>query len=81
MKLGNSPLEEIKKLMATQSAPSWLQDGHEAPMCLEYVWHEPAHIWISKNVSVKLNDRYFVDLARVENTYHNYSDSDRSLWE
>lgn len=71
LELGYFPLEELNKLIATKSAPSWLQDGHEAPICLEYVWHKPAHIWISRNVSVKSNGRYFVDMARVENIYRN----------
>lgn len=71
LELGYFPLEELKKHIATRSTPSWLQDGHKAPICLEYVWHEPAHIWISRNVSVKSNGRYFLDMVRVENIYHN----------
>ena len=69
--LGYSPLEELKKLIATKSALLWLQNGHESPICLEYVWHQPAHIWISRNISVKSNGRYFVNLTRVENIYYN----------
>ncbi|MBD2099954.1 hypothetical protein [Leptolyngbya sp. FACHB-261] len=69
--LGNSPLEKLTELMATQAGPSWLRDGHEAPICLEYVWHDPAHIWISRNISVKLNGRYFVDIEKIKRTYHN----------
>ena len=64
--LGDSPLKEIEELTATQSAPSWLQNGHEAPICLEYVWYKPAHIWISQNISFKSDGRYFVDMAKLE---------------
>lgn len=71
LKLKYSPLEELEKLIGIESPPSWLQNGHEAPICLEYVWREPAHIWISRNVSVKSNGRYFLDMARVENVYCN----------
>ncbi|VEP17284.1 hypothetical protein H1P_580031 [Hyella patelloides LEGE 07179] len=70
LKLGDSPFEEIKKLMALKTGSSWLYDGHEAPICFEYVWYLPAHIWISRNISVKSNNRYFIDMARFKRTYY-----------
>ena len=68
--LGDSPLEKLKESIATQTGPFWLQNGHEAPICLEYVWYIPAHIWISWNISTKSNGRYFVDLEKVEAVYY-----------
>ena len=62
LRLGDSPLERLKELTALQTGPSWLYNGHEAPICLEYVWYVPAHMWVSRNISVKLNGRYFMEV-------------------
>ena len=68
--LGGSPLEKLIELTANQNGPSWLYEGHEAPICLEYVWQVPTHIWISRNISTQSNGRYFVDTEKVRNVYH-----------
>lgn len=68
--LGNSPLEQLTTLMATQAGPAWLHTGHKSPICLEYVWHVPAHIWIARNISTRSQGRYFVDMTKAERIYH-----------
>ncbi len=66
--LGTTPLDSINDYRQDDQSPSWLNQGHLAPICLEYVWHDPAHIWVSRAISRKRDDRYFVDMALVEKT-------------
>lgn len=68
--LGDSPIENLTELMATQSGPSWLYKGHKAPICLEYVWQVPAHIWISRNISTQSNGLYFVDMEKLKKVFY-----------
>lgn len=68
--LGNSPLKKLIEIMANQNGPSWLYEGHEAPICLEYVWQIPTHMWISRNISTKSNGRYFVDTDKFRSVCH-----------
>jgi hypothetical protein len=67
MLLGSSPLLEIKKQQDENSAPKWFSEGHEAPICFEYVWYDPTHIWVSQIVSNKVNNKHFIDIKLVEN--------------
>ena len=69
--LGSSPLEKLTELLETQTGPSWLDKGHRAPICLEYVWFVPTHLWIAKNISTKLNNLYFVDMEKVRHVLSN----------
>ena len=68
--LGTSPVENLTELIATQEGPSWLYKGHQAPICLEYVWQVPTHLWISRNVSTKSGELYFLDMAKIKGVYH-----------
>lgn len=69
--LGKSPVEKLTELIAKQHGSSWLYKGHKAPICLEYVWQVPTHIWISRNISTQSNDLYFIDMEKVKRVYYN----------
>ena len=66
LRFKDSPLAELTALLVTGTGPAWLKQGHIAPICLEYVWHQPTHIWLSRNVSTQSEGRYFVDLEQVK---------------
>ena len=70
IKLGKSPVEKLSEIMTKQSAPSWLYKGHKAPICLEYVWQVPAHIWISRNISTKSDDLYFIGMEKIRRVFY-----------
>lgn len=69
--LGKSPVEKLTELITNQHGPSWLYEGHKAPICLEYVWQLPTHIWISRNISTESNGLYFIDMEKVKRVYYN----------
>lgn len=69
--LGKSPVGKLTELIAKQRGPSWLYEGHKAPICLEYVWQVPTHLWISRNISTKSNGLYFIDMEKVKRIYYN----------
>lgn len=68
--LGKVPVEKLTELIASQTGPLWLYEGHQAPICLEYVWQIPTHLWISRNISTKSGDLYFVDMEKVIEVYY-----------
>lgn len=64
--LGSSPLDEIDRLQKDNKLPAWFSDGHEAQICLEYVWYDPTHIWISQVVSDKRDGKHYKNLKEVK---------------
>ena len=69
IKLGTTPIETLEQLLKENRGPKWLREGHQAPICFEYVWHQPTHIWVARNASSKSGDRYFLDLDLVKKIY------------
>ncbi len=67
MLLGTTPLATIEDMCQKNSAPVWFSEGHDAPICLEYVWYDPAHIWVSQIVSDKVDNKHHVDMKKVKN--------------